>query len=397
MNNSPKAGMFGSSGLFEDTDIKSVAAAIISISVVGTGLGLSGPLLSLLMEKDGLSSTLIGANTAIAGLAALVAVPFVTQISIRIGVVNTLIANIALASICLMAFYYFDPIPGWFILRFVFSVNLSMTFVLSEFWINNSTHEKNRGLMLGIYGTMLSVGFAGGPAIIALTGIDGILPFLVGAAIIFSACLPIYLVRSGQPAMKHEGKAPSISRYLFIVPLATAAGFVFGAIEQTEMALLPIFGIKGGYGEASAAWMLVVLGLGHVFCQIPLGIWSDRVQDRRTILLICTVVGIAGSLSLPFLLPYPFVLYSTIFFFGGVIGGLYTVGLAHLGSRLKGAELAQANAAFVMCYAFGMLVGPQLVGMTMDGFGVNGFGWGCAAFFTGYLALYIARRSTRTR
>ncbi len=51
---------------------------------------------------------------------------------------------------------------------------------------------------------------------------------------------------------------------------------------------------------------------------------------------------------------------------GGVVAGLYTVGLAHLGSRLGGADLAAANAAFIFCYSLGMLVGPQTLG-TRDG------------------------------
>jgi len=63
---------------FEGTDMRSVFAAIASITAVGTGLGLSGPLLSLIMEQQGVSPTLIGANTSVAGLAAIFAVPFVT-------------------------------------------------------------------------------------------------------------------------------------------------------------------------------------------------------------------------------------------------------------------------------------------------------------------------------
>ena len=51
--------MNGYQRLFGESDMRSVLAAIVSISVVGIGLGLSGPLLSLLMEQDGLSSTIL--------------------------------------------------------------------------------------------------------------------------------------------------------------------------------------------------------------------------------------------------------------------------------------------------------------------------------------------------
>ena len=50
-------------------------AAIATISAVGVAVGLSFPLLSFLMEQRGYSTTLIGANTAMAGIASMLAVP----------------------------------------------------------------------------------------------------------------------------------------------------------------------------------------------------------------------------------------------------------------------------------------------------------------------------------
>ncbi|MEM9332090.1 MAG: MFS transporter [Pseudomonadota bacterium] len=380
--------------IFGDTDMRSVFAAITSITAVGAGLGLTGPLLSLLMERQGISSTVIGANTASAGLAAMLAVPFVTAVSRQIGVVNAIVLNIILSALCLIAFYFTDPIPSWFAIRFLMSCNLSMVFVLSEFWINHAANERNRGLILGIYGTVLSVGFAVGPAIISLVGIDGFLPFGIGFAIIILAIIPPLFARQEQPVMAEKEKTPSIVPYIFMVPVATAAGFAFGAIEQAEIALLPVFATKAGYSEMTASFLLTMLLLGNVIFQIPLGIMSDKVKDRRTILFFCALTGLAGAILLPVFVNHLWVLYIIVVLWGGVIGGLYTVGLAHLGSRLKGTDLAQANAAFVLCYAMGMTVGPQVVGVSMDLFGTNGFGGGLSFFLIGFLLLYAYRKAT---
>jgi len=377
---------------FADTDMRSIFAAIASITAVGTGLGLSGPLLSLIMEQQGVSSTLIGANTSVAGIAAIVSVPFVTMISRRFGVVNTMILNIVLAASLLLAFFFFNPVPEWFLIRFLFSCNLAMIFVLSEFWINHAANEKNRGMILGIYGTVLSVGFAVGPAIVSFVGIDGIMPFIIGSALIAVAILPALYAKQGQPVMQETEKTPSIWPYIFLVPMATAAGFIFGAVEQAELSLLPVYATRFGYNEAQAALVLTVTGIGNVVFQIPLGISSDKVKDRRTILALCAGTGLLGSIALPFAVQNLYVLYFNVFLWGGVVGGMYTVGLAHLGSRLTGTDLAQANAAFVMCYAVGMTVGPQLVGLFMDIFGPNGFAIGIGLFFAIFILLYLVRR-----
>lgn len=114
----------------------SIAAAITCVAVVGIGLSLTIPLLSIEMERMGASSTLIGINTAVAGLAAILTVPFVPRLAARLGVVRLLVLAIATGAACLVAFKLLPGIAWWFALRFVFSTSLGALFVLSEFWIN---------------------------------------------------------------------------------------------------------------------------------------------------------------------------------------------------------------------------------------------------------------------
>jgi len=378
------------------TNFYAVIAAIAAISSVGIAIGISFPLISLLMEADGISSGIIGASVAIAGLAVIVVVPFVSRLSIRFGVVNMLVMSIVTSGLLLACFYFTDPLPYWFIIRFLFSASVSMAFILSEFWINEAAGEERRGIILGIYGTILSAGFALGPAILAWVGTQGFLPFAIGASIIIAGALPVLLARPHQPTMVADATKTSVWPYVFIVPLATGAAFTFGAAEQIQMALLPVYGVQNGYSTAQAALLISIVGAGHVAMQIPLGIWSDRVRDRRLILLFCTLIGILGSSLLPLVSGSFALLGVLLFLFGGTIGGLYTVGLAHLGSRLTGTDLVQANAAFVLCYGLGMAFGPQLTGFLMDFMGPEGLAVGFMVFFCAYIGLYITRSRNLT-
>lgn len=38
-----------------------------------------------------------------------------------------------------------------------------------------------------------------------------------------------------------------------------------------------------------------------------------------------------------------------------------------------------------------MILGPQAIGVSMDMFGVHGFGWALAVFFGGYMVLSLGR------
>ena len=95
---------------------------------------------------------------------------------------------------------------------------------------------------------------------------------------------------------------------------------------------------------------------------------------------------------------HSWVLMATVLLlWGGCVAGLYTVGLSHLGSRLVGADLAAANAAFIFCYAVGTVVGPQAIGAAMDVSGNDGFAWAIVGFCGLYLVLSLARMVFRPK
>ena len=89
-------------------------------------------------------------------------------------------------------------------------------------------------------------------------------------------------------------------------------------------------------------------------------------------------------------------LAAVLFVWGGATAGLYTAGLAHLASRFSGGELASANAAFVFCYASGMLAGPLVIGDAMARAPAHGFPLVLAIVFAAY-AVIVAVRMRRAR
>lgn len=368
----------------------SLAAAISAITAVGIAIGLGLPLLSIILEKRGISSTLIGLNSAMAGIAAMIAAPMTTWFAHRFGVATTMLWAVVIATASGMGFYYAENFWYWFPLRLAFHGAITTLFVLSEFWINAAAPPSRRGLVLGIYATVLSIGFAMGPLIFSVTGSDGILPFLIAGGAILTAAIPIFLARNESPDLG-EGSEHHFLRYILLVPTATVAAFVFGAVEAGGLSLFPIYATREGFTETQAALLLTVMGVGNMVFQIPLGMVSDRMRDRRPLLAVMAVVGLIGALCLP-LLSVSWVLMAIILlFWGGSVSGLYTIGLTHLGSRLKGSDLANANAAFVFCYAVGTVGGPQGIGAAMDVSGNHGFAWAIAAFFALYVLVSLGR------
>jgi hypothetical protein len=84
-----------------------------------------------------------------------------------------------------------------------------------------------------------------------------------------------------------------------------------------------------------------------------------------------------------------------LFVWGGWILGIYSIGLTILGERFKGADLANANAAFVMSYCVGLLAGPAVEGVALDAWNPHGLLavlGAISAGYVGYLMLFARER-----
>lgn len=368
--------------------MRGLVAAIGSIAGVGLGFSITLPLLALTLEDRGISSTWIGINTAFWGLSSLAITPFVSRIAARLGTAQALALSI-LALAAALPLFYLSPFWLWFPLRLVAGAALTTTFVLSEFWINVAAPPGKRGVVMGIYATVLSIGFAMGPVILYFTGTHGMVPFVVGAAVLAVGTLPVLSALGVAPKLT-DGHRTSFVRFLFLAPVATGAALLFGAIESGAFSLLPLYGQRVGHARDVVIMLGIGVTIGNILLQMPMGLLSDR-MDRRKLLFAIASFGLLGAGLLPVVSAdfWPFMLALTIW--GGVVGSLYTVGLAHLGSRFTGEDLAAANAAFIFCYSLGGLVGPATIGAAMDAYDPQGFAVAVACFFAAYLVLVVTR------
>ena len=381
---------------FDSRSRKTLVAAIGSVSVVGIGLSLAIPLLSLRLEAAGVPAVGNGFQVAVSGLATLAGAPLAPPLARRFGLRRLLFWALALAVASLLGFGLTDDFRLWLVLRGLFGLSLTLIFVISEYWISAAAPRGQRGFALGLYATSLSVGFVIGPALLGMTGPQGFAPFLLAAGLIGLAAVPILLaVDAEMPKMEGSGW-PNFPALWAAAPAALAASLLFGAVETGLSSLLPVFGLRAGFSPSWAAFQLSVFALGNVVFPIPLGLLADRMNKTR-LLVFCALAGLAGALFLPGLVPSPRTYALVLFVWGGIAGGLYTVGLALLADKFHGARLAGANAAYVSLYALGMICGPPIVGLGLDAAPAHGLFDALALFFVAYLALVLVKRGLTKR
>ena len=114
-------------------------------------------------------------------------------------------------------------------------------------------------------------------------------------------------------------------------------------------------------------------------------------------LLGAGLAGAAGSALIPLAAGSPVAFGLLLLVWGGIAGTLYTVGLAMLGDRTPANDLAGANAAFVVLYNVGLMLGPPVIGGGLDLVPPHGFALALLALFLAFAGWLAATDRTRPR
>jgi len=377
--------------------IKGMIAAVAAISIFAFGFSLIIPLLALLMEARGFSGLEIGMVNA-ASAFAIASGGFVLPMFLRyVSIPTLIIVSAVLMAIALCSFLLVPYFFSWMALRFLMGFAAAAIFFASEIWIIASAPEAKRGLMIGVYGLFLSLGFLAGPLLLKLVGTEGWTPFLTGGAIVLLATLPVVWARDAKPDSgetdeeRAEASPLDVFRFFRSDPAVLWAVALFGCIEFGAMGLIPVWSIRIGMNSQEALTLVALLAAGNVIMQVPLG-WLGDKFNRRRLLTLCAAFCVIAALGAPAVSETVWPLYILTAVWGGVVVGLYTFALNELGSRYAGAEFARGNGAFMSAYGMGALFAPPLLGVAMDLIPPHGMFHVLAVAAAAYLALLLVRK-----
>ena len=371
-----------------------ILAAVFS-SCLGVGLifGFQPPLIALILSRLGYSSFAIGAVTAASLIAVILCGPFYPRAIVRLGLKRCIVGGIAFAAVILLIMPLWPGVPQWLALRFIAGCALGLVWIASEVWMNSVSGADSRGTVMGIYGTVFSIGIVAGPVLLEFTGTRGAEPFAIGAACLILTLLPLAVLRGVASATQEFTPLRGLSGALKTAPIVMLAAFVAGLVESADLTLLPLFGMHSGLNERAALLLVAVFMAGNVVLQVPIGLLADR-YGRKTLLAICTVASVIGPLLLRSSLGLPLLLWPLLFVWGGTLYAFYSQGVALLGEEFAAEKLPSANTLFVMVYCLGGVIGPSAGGIAMDLWPNRGLPYllsGAALLMLGGLAINAAR------
>ncbi|OBZ19505.1 MFS transporter [Bacillus sp. FJAT-27264] len=338
------------------------------IIAAGLSQGLLLPVLSILLEQKGVSSSLNGLNAAALYIGSFGMTLIAERVLGAIGFKKLIAAGLTLVLVSLLLFPLLPGIKAWFVLRLLVGIGDSAINYAAQLWVLLMTPAQNRGRNLSIYGMSYGLGFSLGPVGISLLRFGQATPFLVLAALFLMALLlTLIKLPDSRPetSESREGQARRFGRSYSLAWYALIPALLYGYMEASLNSNFPIYGLRIGYSADQIAALLPFAGIGGLVLQLPLGMWSDRF-GRKKVLMLAGIGGGLGFALLPLVGDHFMFSLVLLAIAGGFVGSFFSLGLAYAADILPRNLLPAANVVSSFHFSAGSILGPALGGLLLE-------------------------------
>ncbi|WP_417477431.1 MFS transporter [Maricaulis sp.] len=354
--------------------LSSVKSLLGGTAAFMVGNSLLGVLLPLRMEAAGFPVALTGgimaayySGLALGGLGG-------KHVILRIGHIRAFAVFASLTAATALAYsVMFDPM-AWMILRIINGFCIAGLTATIESWLNTQSSNETRGRVLGFYMLTFYLAIASGQSLVNLTDTGTPDLFMLAAALIGLALVPVAMTTLGEPNLS-ESRKLSVPELYSASPVGVVGAAVAGLMVGSFYALGIVFALKIGLSPSQAALFMSVVVLGGLAAQYPMGVLADRFDRRLVMAGALVAVGAAwGTLASFVASGLPFMaLLITAAAFGGAVSSVYPLCIAQTFDRLERRYYIAASGRLLMVYSIGATIGPLFAATLMSVYGPSSF------------------------
>lgn len=370
---------------------------VLSTLLAATSMGMLAVLVPVHLTELEFSDSLIGTALSFESIASFALCLLIPNLLRKIGLPIGLLLSTLLRVPTVMLFPYFNNLELLIPAIFIHAVGCYSLLVLLQIWVNSIPFKKNKGLMIALYSTSISVGFAVGPVIINYLSAnqadfaqlsnfvlsftnelfgrepfaDTGMQFVVAALISLLSIVPIILCMPLVPKVSFAGKAKILTTIMenkgamFSISMA-------GVSQFGVAAFITIYGLKNGLTIGDSALLLTSFMLGSLILEVPIA-WLSDYFDRRYFIVWCSFACMLCAVCLPIAIYVPIQAWVLVFVWGGVIAGIYSVSLTMIGEKYStNDEMIASNAGYSLMESLGGTLGIMLIGFSMQYLGTDG-------------------------
>ncbi|MET1176995.1 MFS transporter [Peribacillus simplex] len=348
-----------------------LSVLILIVGISGFSQGMLLPIIAIIFENEGISSSLNGFHAASLYIGILLISPFMEAPLRKYGYKPLILFGGITVIVSLALFPVWKSFWFWFVLRFFIGIGDHTLHFATQTWITAISPIAKRGRNLAIYGLFFSLGFMVGPLMTKLLEINQSLPFIITSILSLLAWSTVYLIRNELPeqddsestsflgTIKRFTKVSRIAWVAFLLP------FTFGVLEASLNSNFPVFALRSGIDLTAVSIIIPAFSAGTLLTQIPLGMVSDRFGRRKTLLTILisgfAIFTLAGIYS------YSVLGLFLCFMFGGMmVGSTFSLGISYMADLLPRNLLPAGNLLCSIFFSLGSIGGPFFGGLVIE-------------------------------
>jgi MFS family permease len=351
--------------------------------------GVNAVLLPLTLQKQGYNNTLIGLCLSAEFVAIVSLSRYLSALIDRLGMANALFLSTMIQAGVLFLLMVSHSLLVWALAIYFYGAAASVFLVALQTWLGVLPLKRIKGLVFGIYGAAISLGFAAGPILLQYTGMEGRMPFYATILISLLAALPFLALRSWIPRIQSHER-PRIGFVVRLSPAVFYSAMVGGITFYGIPAFLTIYALMNGMPVKQAPFLLTMFMLGTLALGFLISFLSDF-WDRRYVILLCVFVGLLCAVYLTIAIFSYVSALALLFVWGGVQGGIYATGLSLIGERFREEDQVSANVAYTLIESIGGVIGVFLIGAAMDVIGSEGLVYVIVTAATVYFIFALSR------
>ncbi|CAH0130537.1 MULTISPECIES: MFS transporter [Peribacillus] len=348
-----------------------LSVLILIVGISGFSQGMLLPIIAIIFENEGISSSLNGFHAASLYIGILLISPFMEAPLRKYGYKPLILFGGITVIVSLALFPVWKSFWFWFVLRFFIGIGDHTLHFATQTWITAISPIAKRGRNLAIYGLFFSLGFMVGPLMTKLLEINQSLPFIITSILSLLAWSTVFLIRNELPeqddsestsflgTLKRFTKVSRIAWVAFLLP------FTFGVLEASLNSNFPVFALRSGIDLTAVSIIIPAFSAGTLLTQIPLGMVSDRFGRRKTLLTILisgfAIFTLAGIYS------YSVLGLFICFMFGGMmVGSTFSLGISYMADLLPRNLLPAGNLLCSIFFSLGSIGGPFFGGLVIE-------------------------------
>lgn len=347
-----------------------VLVTIVAIS--GFSQGMLLPLIAVIFEQGGVSSSLNGLNATALYIGILLVSPFMEAPLRKYGYKPTIIIGGGLVVVALALFPSWKSFWFWFCLRALIGIGDHALHFATQTWITSSSPSEKRGRNISLYGLFFGIGFASGPLMTPLVNVNQALPFIVSSILCLIGWVFVFALRNEFPEQEVEINSffNTIKRFRKTMKYGWVAflpPFCYGFLESSLNGSFPVYALRSDIDVASVSLVLTAFAIGSIITQLPLGVLSDQ-YGRRNILMIVLLLGFI-SFSAASIFEQSFIgLFISVLLSGMVVGSTFSLGISYMTDLVPKNLLATGNLLCGIFFSLGSLSGPIIGGLFIQFF-----------------------------